>query len=401
MAEPTEDADDVGELADLDIKTVHAVGKAANGTTILLAKSAAAADQAGLFGADYVRDLIAKGADGEPPAPEDEKLTPAQAMALVHAASVRKASPPEVTAAKADGTDPGSPMWEGQDATAAQTLIDQILAVLPGVKALAQREGAEVGAGHMDDLADVCDLNSVADALMCAAKTLGGFAVSEHAESGGPVIKALQAPNTSAADATPTTQESTVTSPSDGAQPGAATTDTAAVAKGDAGLSETELAQYGRLALAKAAAKAAKKKAKASGAAAPDDARLIPGTQTVQAPAQGPDDVMKAQATQFVDAVSQAMAPLAKQLGELAGVVKGQGERVDTLMAGPDDRKSPLLNGAIGVPSLAQRGDGPTATPEFRAVLKAIEEIPEGPAREQAQKGVALAALKARFAPGS
>ena len=476
--------DEFSELQAADIDTVHTVGKAANGTTILFAKQAEGAE--GVFGADFVRELVAKSND-EVQAP-DERLTPAQAMALVHAATVRKAdlstkelddlpdsafahvepggskdaegkttprskrhyaihdavharnalarASQQITGGDADGkriagaampkikaaakrlgvkvaksdfldfshgdlgdggTAPGSPQWESQDAAAAQNLIKQILAVLPGVKALAARESAEVAAGAGDDMDDVCDLGQVCDALMCAAQMLGAFAVTETAEA-GEMAKAQPAPTDSAAAATPTPEEIAVNN-ADGTQ----NTGTDALAKSDGGLTQEQLAEYGRAALIKKAAKkAAKAAAKASGAAqAPDGSRTIPGTETVQSPAQGNDDVTKA-ASGLASALDQVMAPVVKQLGELAAKVNAQDERVSKMAALPDDRRSPLLNGAVGEPSLAMRGDGPTNTPEFKAVLKSIEEsFPEGPQREQAQKAVAIAAIKARFAPGS
>lgn len=470
--------DEFSELQGADIDSVHAVGKAANGTQILFAKQAE--DGAvGVFGSDFVRDLITKGAEEQVP---EERLTPAQAMALIHAASVRKADMstadvnnlpdsafahiepggskdsegkttprskrhypvhdaaharnalgraagqmkgdddaakriasaalPKIKAAAKkfgvkvaksefdlgdDGMAPGSPQWEGQDASAAQALIDQILAVVPGVKSLAQREATEVAAGHADDMGDVCDLEQVCEALMCAARALGAFAVTETAEAQD-MAKAAPAPTESAAAATPTTKEIAVSN-ADGTQ-----TTTDAVAKSDAGgLTQEQLAEYGRAALIKKAAKrAAKMAAQASGAAqASDETRVIPGTETVQSPAQGDDDVTKA-ASGLASVLEGVLAPVVKQLGELTAKVNASDERVSKMAAQPDDRRSPLLNGAIGEPSLAMRGDGPTNTPEFKAVMKSIEEsFPEGPQRDQATKAVALAALKARFTPGS
>lgn len=400
-------SEEFSELRDADIDSVHAVGKAANGTRILFAKQAAGGD--GVFEAEFVRGLIAKGEIGTAAA-EDVRLTPAQAMALVHAASVRKArngEPAEAVAkekysaddrkrmaANGQAMDDGSyPIADAEDLDNAVHAVGRGDAPHDAIRRHIARRAKALGRADM--LPDTWG----ADGQMQKA----GDEPRQQAPEDAAVTKAQPAPTPSAAPATPTTQENTVSTTTEGVQPGAATVDTAAVAKGGA-LSEAELAELGRAFLAKQAAKAGRvakgggKKKKASGAAAPDGARIIPGTDTVQSPAQGTDDVMKAQATQMVAVLGEAMAPLAKQLGELAGVVKGQGERVDKLMSQPDDRRSPLLNGAIGEPSLAQRGDGPTTTPEFRAVLKAVDEIPDELAREQARKSVALAAIKARFA---
>jgi hypothetical protein len=388
--------DDFSELRDADIDTVHTVGKAANGTKILFAKQA---EQAGMFGPDFVRDMIAKGGDeaGESALLPREitvtldgaEITKAiHTAALRYATSVRKADTSTADAKRVakdalgfgtDDVQPGSPTWEGQDAAAAKALIEQILAVIPGVKALAQRESTEVATGASDDTDDVSGLNQVCDALMCAAQMLAGFAVSESAEAQGPMAKATPAPTDSAAAATPTTQENTV-STADGTQ----TTDTPAatddVAKA-ATLSETELAEIGRRLLMKKAAKAGKAgKKKTSGATASDGARTIPGTDTVQAPDQGPDDVTKAEANQFATALAEVMAPVVKQLGELAAKVNDQGERVEKMAAQPDDRKSPMLNGATGEPMLAQRGKGVMADPTVQAIVKSIEDMDDGAA---------------------
>jgi hypothetical protein len=405
-----DDTDEFSELRAADIDSVHTVGKAANGTTILFAKQAG--DAEGVFGADFVRDMIAKGGDVDEGAPpngitvtlDGAEITKAiHAAALRHAASVRKAGV-QVAKDAFDGGDdamqPGSPAWEGQDAEAAQAMIQQILAVIPGVKALAQRESTEVAAGasdDMDDMDDVCDLNQVCDALMCAAQMLAGFAVGESAEAQGPMAKAVPVPTDSAAVATPTTQENTVSTNADGAQ---TTTETVAtdVAKAGTTLSETELAEIGRRFLLKKAAKGGKKKT--SGAkTASDGARTIPGTDTVQAPDQGPDDVTKAEANQFATALAEVMAPVVKQLGELTAKVNDQGERVEKMAAQPDDRKSPMLNGATGEPTLAQRGSGITAHPEVQKILKSIEDMEDGPAKDTARHTLGYNAIKARFTP--
>lgn len=477
MSEQTQE-DDFTELVDADITRVDVVGKAANGTTILIAKSADG-EPGGLFDPEFVRGLIAK-ADGEQPEQGTVTMTgsPAALAALMKQAADRRAidyvakaalssasindlpdsafayiepggekdgqgkttprskrhfpvhdeaharnalsrapqSPfgdkamPKIRAAakhfgiqvaKADGDgEPGSPAWETQDAAGAQAAIDQILASRPAVQALAQREGTEVGAGHIDDMAGVCDLQQVDDLLMEAAKLLGGFAVSERAEAAEPVTKALTVPPTPpAASAAPSPQESTVTDtqavPATAAAPASAPAET--VAKSDGALTEAELAVIGRDYLRKMAAE---KATETSGATAPaEDARVIPGTETVQAPAQGPDEVTKAAAQLVATAVGEAMAPLAKQLGELAGRVESQTGRVEKALSQPDDRRSPQLNGATGNAGLApsHRGNGFENRPEFEPVRKALAALPDGPQKEEAQREVAIAAIKGRF----
>ena len=306
-----------------------------------------------------------------------------------------------VQVAKADGdSDPGSPAWEGQDADTADGIVQAILALRPRLQAFAAREGAEVAAGEMGDLCDVFDLQAARDCLMQAAKLVGGVAVAEHAES-GPVAKATTTP---AADAATSPQESTVTETPAVEATAAAP---AAVAKGDAVtsvFSEGEMARLYKEAAEKAARKAIKKAAKAAvaqqtsgAAAAPEDARTIPGTDTVQAPAQAPDEVTKAAAS-IATAVAAAMAPVTKQLGELVTQAGSQSERVEKALAQPDDRRSPMLNGATGEPMLADRGgNSPVNTPAFQEIRKALDALPDGPAKEEAQRKVALSAIKARF----
>lgn len=319
--------DDFTELQDADIDSVHIVAAAANGTTILFAKGADTEAQ-GIFEPDFIRALVAK--SNEQAATPAEQLTPAQAMALVHAATVRKA----------------------------------------------------------------------------AAEPTGPAGTASEAAEAAPVAKAEPAPTDSAAAATPTPEENAVSN-ADGTQ--TTTTQGTAEAQGAAaaaepvtkagGLSAEELAEIGRQALAKAAKKAAKKALKTSGAtAATDDARVIPGTSTVQAPAQEPDGISKAAASDLATALSEVMAPVVKQIKDLTTQVNAQGERVEKMAQRPDDRKSPVLNGASGTAQIAERGDSAvTRSPEFAAVMKAVEALPEGPARENAQREVALAAIKGRF----
>ena len=406
-----DDDEEFSELTGADIDTVHTVGKAANGTTILFAKAAEAGAD-GVFGSDYVRDLIAKGAEQDQ-APE-ERLTPAQAMALIHAASVRKAD--MSTADVNDLPDSAFAHIEpgGSKDNAGKT-TPRSNRHYPVHDAAHARNALGRAAAAMNG--DDADSKRIAGAAMpkirAAAKRLG-VEVSKAADTDptgtddGPVTKAQEAPAHAAQAASPS-EENTMSTET--TAPAATTTApvTEPVAKATeptgVGLTQEQLAEYGRQALIKKAAKKAAKAAaaaKASGAAqAPDETRTIPGTDTVQSPAQGTDDVTKA-AGSLASALDQVMAPVVKQLGELAAKVNGTEERVSKMAAQPDDRRSPLLNGAIGQPSLAMRGDGPTNTPEFQAVLKAVEDqFPEGPVREQAMKNVTLAALKARFTPGS
>jgi hypothetical protein len=496
------------ELVDLNTKEMHAVGKSANGTAFLIAKSAADdAAPGGLLDGGLVRELVAKAEAEEReafrPGTDSITLTGAPAavadmMARIHRAPVRKAEQPdpELTqvvkatdgeyvafvkakysaddkrklaakghamtnadgepdypvddeedlgkaihavgrggadhdkirkyvigrakamgksdqipdnwasdgsikqpVAKADATDPGSPAWEATDAASGQAVTDQILACIPAVQGLAMREATEVGAGHTDDICDVLELQGAIDQLTCAAKTVAGFVVSERAEAGA-VAKAQQQPApTTAAPAATSPKESTVETTTEGTA--AAGTEPTAVSKAAAlaaqlGISPEKLQELGAQAVLKAAQDAAATQTTDATPAPAETARVIPGTDTVQSPVAATDEVTKAAATQLATAFGEAVAPVVKQLGELTTQVNAQLERVEKMAAKPDDRRSPLLNGATGEAGPALR-DVMAKSPEWQTIAKAVNELPDGPQKDEARRSLALQALEARF----
>lgn len=133
---------------------------------------------------------------------------------------------------------------------------------------------------------------------------------------------------------------------------------------------------------------------------APDaspDAAVIPGTDTVQSPVEADDtNVTKALATEFADALTEALAPIAKKLeenSELAVLVKGLQERVEKMGKQPDDRKSPILGAGTGIAGMAAR-DG--QVDELADLRKAVDEaVPTK--KVEAQSALAFAAIKNRF----
>ncbi|HUX71930.1 MAG TPA: hypothetical protein VMV41_15535, partial [Cellulomonadaceae bacterium] len=140
----------------------------------------------------------------------------------------------------------------------------------------------------------------------------------------------------------------------------------------------------------------------ATPAAAPapaEDAATIPGTDTVQSPAPAPtDDVTKSIQASMAAALEEVLNPIAKQLGETAGLsdlVKNLQERVEHLAAMPDDRRSPAMNGATGASGLAPR-DGSTGDP-LSALKKAVEEATDPVTEMQARTALAHAAILQRF----
>ena len=499
------------ELVDLKTQAMHGVGKAANGTSFLIAKSAADGPSGGLLAPEQVRELLGgpdapeaerphagdtitmsgspgaivrlmkeaasrravavldldpeldqvvkssdggyvaflkakysaedkrklaaqghamRNADGEPDYPIDDEEDLGKAILAVgrggadhdrirkyvigRARAMGKSDQiPDnwasdgslkqpVAKADGDGSDPGSPAWEATDAANGDAVVAKILACVPDVKALAMREATEVGAGHTDDICDVLELQGAIDALTCAAKTVAGFVVSERAEAGA-VAKAQQQPaSTTAATAATSPKENTVDTTTTEVT-AAAGTEPTAVSKAAAlaaqlGITPEKLQEIGAQAVLKAAQEAAATQTTDANPAPAETARVIPGTDTVQSPAQPQDtgEVMKAMASSFATALSEAVAPLAKQVGDLAGQVSAQGERVEKMAQQPDDRRSPLLNGATGEPGLALR-DVMAKSPEWQTIAKAVNELPDGPAKDEARRKLALQALEARF----
>lgn len=131
-----------------------------------------------------------------------------------------------------------------------------------------------------------------------------------------------------------------------------------------------------------------------------EDAEVIPGTSTVASPAADEDEVTKAVQAGFNTALAEALKPFTEELArsaELADVVKGLQERVEHLAKMPDDRKSPLLNGATGTGAGIASRDGSTADP-LAELKKAVADAPNEAARTTAQTALGIAAIKARFA---
>lgn len=131
------------------------------------------------------------------------------------------------------------------------------------------------------------------------------------------------------------------------------------------------------------------------------DARTIPGTDTVQAPAQEPDteDVKKGQHTSEVAAaVKEALAPVVEELSktaDLSDLVKSLKDRIDNFGRQPDDRVSPIRNGASGVRGIALRD--PAATDPLADLKKAAAEETDPKKREAMQQQIAFASIRDRF----
>lgn len=138
----------------------------------------------------------------------------------------------------------------------------------------------------------------------------------------------------------------------------------------------------------------------APGGDSADDGAVIPGTDTVASPAMDDDEDVAKSAAQAstAAALAEVLTPLTEglaQYAQLADVVKGLQERVEYLAKLPDDRKSPLLNGA-GIPGAPV----PTGEPDGLAQLrKAADDAPAGPERDAAKAEYAYARIKDLFTP--
>ncbi|BCT75549.1 hypothetical protein SCMU_13910 [Sinomonas cyclohexanicum] len=125
--------------------------------------------------------------------------------------------------------------------------------------------------------------------------------------------------------------------------------------------------------------------------------RTIPGTQTVQSPVEkgtGPVVTETATTTDIAAVLKELLTPLAEQIAksaDLAETVQALQERVEKFGALPDDRRSPLLNGATGTPGLAERDP---ATDPHADLRKAAAEARTQSDVIKTHKDLALAQLK-------
>ncbi len=190
----------------------------------------------------------------------------------------------------------------------------------------------------------------------------------------GKVLGAVKASNITTFAATPAAADDAATD-KDAAATDAAATDTAAAAStGEQTADQT--------------------------ADATDDSKVIPGTETVQSPAQTDDDttVTKGLDLEVLDALKELTGALAKQADEksdLAKTVAALEERLEKIAQSPDDRRSPVLNGATGVAGVAAR-DG--AEDQHAELRKAIAESKHPVQTRELQSQLAFAEIRSRFA---
>lgn len=170
MSDPTDD--EFTELVDARFGRVDLVGKAANGLSFLIAKSAhpqSAPTPADVFG---------------PPkkAPMSETTTVVKADDIDLDPTVVLADPIQ-TDAPGNPDAPGSPAWEAIDAATAMKWTAIASRLKNAILTLSDREAQEVAVGDDEDITSVWDLQDAADAVDYAISLLAPFAAGEATEA--------------------------------------------------------------------------------------------------------------------------------------------------------------------------------------------------------------------------
>jgi len=261
--------------------------------------------------------------------------------------------------------DPGSPEWEDEDA---QALIAAGQAIAQTIKLIGQsrnREAQEVEAGHAEDMEDVCNLSDAICSLEYALRTVAAMAFHEEAE-GTMFSKSTDDRRSRMLEETRSTIESLTqlaegVSKSTGTSPGADLNHrkellemefteeqfNEAVAKAAATAVDAAM-QAKATADAEAVAKA-EADAVAKAAAEADAAK----TSTSDIPPELADIIAKATTA----AVEAAMAPIAKQVSDIAGAPAPGG---------------PILGQPMVAPSEAHPRSGGSASTTFTPLQEAI-----------------------------
>ncbi|MCO4257406.1 hypothetical protein [Pseudarthrobacter cellobiosi] len=367
--------EDMSELVDVSIDRVDLVGKAANGHRMLIAKSTAGTPN--LISPETVRDLI-KEADADPAPAElavfedlasilkaGRALSSANESALRNAAEAIQKVLASLPAPEEAPVEKETPVAEE---TTAETTVekDAAAAIIADVPVLEVAKGEEPGAVEEVEKAD--SLLAVYDAK---GKLIGvikpnALTIVDSGDA-APTDKPAEAPAEKAEE--PAAEEpfeeaaaESVTEPADEIQP-----------------------EDG-----------------APAEALGDDEELIPGTETVKSPI-GKSAATETTVTQAPDVAAllkEALAPLVEKIAhaaDLADEVKVLKERVEAYGREPDDRKSPLLNGATGEAGIAKRS---ADNDELTTLAKSVELAKESgdPTKlANAQQALAFASILDRF----
>ena len=361
--------EDMSELVDVSIDRVDLVGKAANGHRFLLAKSA---DSPALISPDTVRELI-KDADGGAEdidysailgqlAKAGRALSSANEAALRNAAeAIQKVlaslpAPEEAPVEKETpvAENPAAETIETPELTKAEAPAGAVVAEVP---VLEVAKGEEPGA--VEEVEKAGSLMAVYDAK---GKLVG-------------VIKPNALTVVDSGDSAPAdTEESEVEVVEESAAE-------------DTGDDEIEPADG------------------APAEAVGDDEELIPGTETLQSPIEKSEtDPTVTQAPDVAALLKEALAPLVEKIAasaDLANEVKVLKERVEAYGREPDDRKSPLLNGADGKAGIAKRSAESDALVDLTKAVEIAKEAGDPTKLVNAQQALAFAAILDRFSGNS
>jgi hypothetical protein len=429
-----EEDDDLTEILFMKTDRVDLVGGAANGTDFLLAKSTS---DPSLFSPEFVSELAKSAQEGDMTA---KKTAPTEELVKADLDPEELLETPEVEA-DGDPSDPGSPAWEAVDAARAVQAIELTVGLKRLVEQAIAREGQEALIGDdPDDAENVWCLSDVVEMIDCILGVLAPFAVTEQAEADGreaddslilksgrvlsgtnednirkavgmleSVLSSLPAPIEEPIMKSEIEEDKLAKAgdpqllvygptgaaggPLGSIDPEKLTTFAPAPEADDAAEPDAEPAATPDAPLTPdaAAAEAAAPETPAD----PADGEVIPGTDTVQTPAEDAETVKKGQFTTEVHAaLEEVLQPLVKQLSETAGLselVKSLQERVDSFGRKPDDRISPRLNGASGFVERAQESDG------LADLRKAVDEATTPDARKVASVQLLSASIKERF----
>lgn len=358
------------------------------------------------FQADRV-DLVGSGANGYPMLVIKSLEDDPDLAAAVQAAQSDEVSKASGNPQLGDGegpvdTDPGSPEWEAADSANLTQAATTLAHVRQRLELAADRESAEVAAGHTDDFNDVWDLQDAMSALDCATAIVARLSFAESAEAdGAPVTKAALSPqNRAALLAVHQTITGLV-----GDQPREEVTE---VTK-----SEVEQMLDEKLAdVTKAiAALAPAKPEEAAETAATDDVAKETGDEPAaevvtpeadvakeekEEPAPAPDsaEVLKSAAAEVFKAAFEPVAEVLKGMGDVVGKLE---ERLAVVEKQPMPG-GPLLGGAPR-PADAGRNQGGSDLPaELMEVAKALADATDP--QERADLHMKLSQIRLRAAIG-
>lgn len=374
--------EDMNELVDVNIDRVDLVGKAANGHRFILAKSTAGSP--GLIAPDMVRDLL-KEADSAPASADLEAfegiasvLKAGRALSSANESTLRSAAEAiqkvlaSLPAPEEAPVEKETPVAE--DPAAATVIIDVPLtktataadapaeAIVTDAPVLEVAKGEEPGT--VEEVEKAGSLMAVYDAsgkLVGVIKPNALTIVDSGKAAPAEEVEAEKAEEPAAEPFEEAAAES-VTEPADEIQP-----------------------EDG-----------------APAEALGDDEELIPGTETVKSPIgkSAETETTVTQAPDVAVLLKEALAPLVEKIAhaaDLADEVRLLKERVEAYGREPDDRKSPLLNGADGTAGIAKRSAEKDVLVDLTKAVEIAKEAGDPTKLVNAQQALAFAAIKDRF----